>query len=306
MLRTLIVILIIGLVAYVAFKWLARSKPKRSGGSRARHDETPTPRLAAESGMPSSFLFEYFLLPWLVERCRRSNSLLNAEQLAQVETSLRRILQGWRQDQNRSQQWVQSLHAVLALAIPDAPATRAALEVFLRLAVGLVYNYHADSSDSAADASKASASTSHDIDGAKTRVRKRPTPDSVTLAQDHRSSESRLSGELEQEFGCAAGRLSAIQDERVLRLLQNALRSEPSCPITLEPLVDPVTKKLDRDVAVLCQFEDVEGNRQPHVFLFRRSALEQWFAKGNGGAATINNPLTRKPVDQSREFFPLS
>lgn len=86
--------------------------------------------------------------------------------------------------------------------------------------------------------------------------------------------------------------------ERTKRGLLSELATNPSCPITLEPILDS-SQKLTPDVAMLVQ--ENRNSQTDHVFLFRRQALEQWFQNGSQ-----TNPLTRQQIDPSREFFILS
>jgi hypothetical protein len=101
-----------------------------------------------------------------------------------------------------------------------------------------------------------------------------------------------------RSYGCVDAVLGRVQGFGVRQALLAALRAKPSptCPITLdELLVDGV---IDRDVGMIVQGSEKHG---VHVFLYRRSALERWFADSHH-----NNPLTRQPVDTLRDYFPLS
>ncbi|CEO99964.1 unnamed protein product (mitochondrion) [Plasmodiophora brassicae] len=80
------------------------------------------------------------------------------------------------------------------------------------------------------------------------------------------------------------------------------LANSPPCSITLEDIVDD-RGKITADVVALVQRIEPSGNdnKQFHVFLYKRPALEQWFAIGGNV-----NPLTRERVHRSSQLFSLS
>jgi len=92
-------------------------------------------------------------------------------------------------------------------------------------------------------------------------------------------------------YGIAESRLLKINDPILLRALEQSLLNEPTCAITLDPLLTK-SKKIVPDVAML--------SNSGHVFLYNRHALEQWI----NGSST--NPLTRERVDPNRDIIQLS
>jgi hypothetical protein len=103
-------------------------------------------------------------------------------------------------------------------------------------------------------------------------------------------------------MGCDVNRIRAIKDNRIQRGILQALREaqDLTCPITLEPIVNAQTGKVLPDAAALVQ-QSEELEKPPHVFLYKKVALEQWFASGSA-----TNPLNRQHIDRTRDFFVLS
>lgn len=93
-----------------------------------------------------------------------------------------------------------------------------------------------------------------------------------------------------------------LDHDRVLRIplelrqaLLTHLQSDPTCPISLEPAIDPTTGHVAPGFTALFQYL----NGVPHCFLFESEAIEGWVSHHN------TNPVTRQAAHQ-KEFFQLT
>jgi len=82
--------------------------------------------------------------------------------------------------------------------------------------------------------------------------------------------------------------------------LLSSLDNDPVCCISLEPILNPQTKKIDKDAVVI--FQQIQGKSTYHSFLYKKSSLDAWFS---ASGRTIN-PATRSQINLATQYFQLS
>jgi hypothetical protein len=217
-----------------------------------------------------------YAVPWLIDRCRQCNPLLTESQLKQLYLMLgNACTECFRAN---GPPIARLVRPIIALAVPDGEAAYEMLTAFLAAV-------------SVATTGNNNNSRKNDID-------------------DNLDAKGELGSVLCDKFGCLPVAVRQMKDKGVQRALQQLLCAKPgpTCPITLEELLSP-SGRLDRGVAMIVQrpplaatMADEPGKTIPHVYLFRREALERWFAESR----SPTNPLTRQSLDRSRDYLVIS
>jgi len=95
-----------------------------------------------------------------------------------------------------------------------------------------------------------------------------------------------------------------LNEERVLLIplelrqpLIELLETNPTCPISLEPILDPETGKVLPGFTALFQYLDAK----PHVYVFETESIHGWVRENNSPI----NPVTRQVMNK-KEFFELT
>lgn len=264
-------------VIWLVLGWSKKSSSeqrRRQGGSVGGDDE-----LYGRFRRSTSLLGEWFLIPWLISQCRRRNPLLTASQEIHLEQMFKSVLEAWKNGQAA----IPLLRATVALAVPEAHLAITLVEAF-------VQRYWPNKSIS----SPLEANTPDGSEGGMI----------PSGGEKHVVQELHIVQELTERLGCDVSRVKAIQDGGVQRAILQALKNgqDLTCPITLEPILNAQTGKILPDTAALVQ-QQQQPDQPRHVFLYKKAALEQWFASAPAGAT---NPLNRQHIDRAREFFILS
>lgn len=251
-----------------------QSSRRRSGGGGDPDEGSNSSSYGDRFRQSSSLVGEWLVIPWLIHQCRRRNPLLTASQELQLEQMFKRSLDAWKNGLPA----IPLLRATLALAIPESHLAFSLVET-------LISRYWPGKS---LDESRASG------------------PSDVIEEEDKDNDSSVkkewVDSELVERWGCSPSRVKAIQNIGIKRAILKSLKEgqDLTCPITLESICHTNGKVLSDTAALVQQQQGVK-----HVFLYKKSALEQWFASASNPGATIN-PLNRQQIDRDREFFVLS
>lgn len=201
---------------------------------------------------------KYIAIPWLLSQCQRYNPSLTWSQTLLLGETLNRIFDAW--DRGLAIQPV--LRSAIALAVPNAYLAFQIFEGFL---------------------------------GDKTALKSPQTDRTTTHTHTPKNGQPTAIGYDGFKYGIDISK--RCPNVVTQKLILDELSKSPTCAITLEPILNPVTGKINAGVVALCSEQ-----QQSHVFLYRREALEKWFAE----AEIPTNPLTRQTVNPQRDLITLS
>lgn len=220
---------------------------------------------------------------WVTEQLRVSNPALTEDQIHDISRMIVRLCDEWHSGRPVRQQ----LRSVVALAVPDGDRA-------FRLGSLLLDQWHG-SGNGARDSSASASAAVSELLGEVVVGTARGGIGKMTAAAGGGDSEAaRL---LVSEFGCAADMVARLPaDDGAVNAIVQALKSAPTCPITLEDLVTDGGRVAPGTAAL---FQVADG--RVHAFLYQRQALERWL----NSSPNPRDPLTRRPLSR-REFHPIS
>lgn len=108
---------------------------------------------------------------------------------------------------------------------------------------------------------------------------------------------------VEDEFSDVLITQFGLDEQKVLLLpielresLLNILKTNPTCPLTLDTIIDETTGHVRPGITALFQYVD----HKPHTFLFDSESISGWVEQHQNV-----NPVTRQPVNR-KEYFVLT
>lgn len=210
----------------------------------------------------------YLVSSMIVRWVKQSNPTLNDTQAERLQSLLNKAVVDYRF--NQSQEMETNIMAILLLICPDG------------VNIDSIFNSlvsDGDINESAAnlsDEERAGRQMPSDVEFTTTKV------------------EDDASDVLVSKFHLDHDRVLLIPAE-LRQALLDLLETNPTCPISLEPAVDPATGHMAPGFTVLFQYL----NGVPHAFLFDSESIDGWVQQHN------TNPVTRQAA-HLKEFFPLT
>jgi len=207
------------------------------------------------------------LVPVMVERLSCSNSHLSENQKEMLSTMLKQACRAW--SEGKSLRPI--LRPIVALVIEDGAEAFDAIEALI-----------------AATERKSGCKIQ------KEEGYVLSTEEAKLAAATEKQMAKQADEILHLVYGIPTKTVSKLSHD-IQAALMKTLQTHPECGITLESLLSE-TAGLVQNVAMIVQ----RTGGKVHVYLYKRDALEEWFA------TKLTNPLTQQSVDREREYFVLS